>query len=176
MSDAPDFLGLTEEQYLAGLRAFMETQIPFNAFVGLRVLELGRGHATLLLPFRPELVGDPFRPALHGGTISMLADTAGGAAVFSGVGPGDRISTIDLRMDYLRPAALVDTRAEARLVRLGGRVGVARIQVWQEPQEGNASDEARFGDAGDRRLVAESTGVYAVRRGVGVPARGTTAP
>ena len=151
-------------EYLAMLKLFFEEQIPFNKFLGLSVRDLAPGSIVLALPFRKELVGDPLRPALHGGTISMLADTAGGAAVFSAVDPGDRVSTVDLRIDYLRPGALVETVAEARVVRLGGRVGVARIQVWQERSEGNESIEARQGEEDARRLVAEGTGVYAVRR------------
>jgi uncharacterized protein (TIGR00369 family) len=149
------------------IRLFMEEQIPFNRFLGLRLTSIEPGFASLLLPFRTEFVGDPFRPALHGGTLSTLADTAGGAALFSVIEYGDVVSTVDLRIDYLRPGAPVDTLAEARVVRLGGRVGVARISLWQERTEENESAEARTDDQGDRRLVAEGTGVYAVRRARG---------
>ena len=151
--------------YLAQIRRFMEEGIPFNVFLGIRAKALRRGRADLLLPFKPELVGNPMVPALHGGTLSALADTAGGAAVFSAVEPGDVVSTIDLRIDYLRPAAEVDTVAEAEVVRLGGRVGVSRIRVWQPHVAGNESGEAvgNEDDAG-RLLIAEATGVYAIRR------------
>jgi uncharacterized protein (TIGR00369 family) len=148
----------------ASLYRFMQEQIPFNAHLGLEVRELGEGRAVLALPFRPEFVGDPIRPALHGGTISMLADTAGGAAVLTGVRMRALVSTIDLRIDYLRPGALLELVADASLVRLGGRVGVARIQVWQQPDQGNDSEEARSSEASGRRLIAEATGVYSVRR------------
>ena len=146
------------------LRRFFEESIPFNRFLGLRVPLLRQGRVSLLLPFRPELIGDPSRPALHGGTISMLADTAGGAAVFTGVQDGDRVSTVDLRIDYLRPGASVDTVAEATVVRLGGRLGVSRIQIWQERSAGNESAEARGDEQEARRLIAEATGVYSIRR------------
>ena len=126
--------------------------------------EVGEGRAVLAIPFRPELVGDPVRPALHGGVISMLADTAGGAAVMAGVGLEALVSTIDLRVDYLRPGALLELVAEASLVRLGGRVGVARIQVWQDSDEGNDSAEVRPATNDARRLIAEATGVYSVYR------------
>jgi len=144
----------TPEDRLAWVHSFMESGIPFNAYLGLRVDTLREGFLALRLPFREDFVGDPFRPALHGGTISMLADTAGGGAVFAGTEPGDRVSTIDLRIDYLRPGALVDLVAEATLIRLGNRVGVARIQVWQD-------DDAA---EGGRQLIAEGTGVYSVRK------------
>jgi uncharacterized protein (TIGR00369 family) len=75
--------------------------------------------------------------------------------VFTAAQPGDTCSTIDLRVDYLRRGLPLDLIAEATVVRLGNRVGVARIQVWQDP-EGEAG--------GSRRLVAEATGVYNLRR------------
>ena len=94
----------------------------------------------------------------------MLADTAGGAAVMAGVGLEALVSPIDLRVDYLRPGALLELVAEASLVRLGGRVGVARIQVWQDSDEGNDSAEVRPATNDARRLIAEATGVYSVYR------------
>jgi len=147
-----------------GIRRFFEQEIPFNRHLGIVMTRLENGVAHLGLPFKPELVGNPAVPALHGGSLSALADAAGGAAVFSGLTIGDIVSTIDLRIDYLRPAAPIDTVAEARVVRLGGRVGVARIQVWQRAATENRSDEASDGVQGERVLVAEATGVYSVRR------------
>jgi uncharacterized protein (TIGR00369 family) len=153
------------ETWLVQIKEFMEKGIPFNKFLGIRSVHLERGTAHLLLPFRDELVGNPMVPALHGGTMSALADTAGGAAVFSAINPGDACSTIDLRIDYLRPAALVDTVAEAELVRLGGRVGVSRIRVWQ-PRAGVNESGGAVGPADEsgRLQIAEATGVYAIKR------------
>jgi len=113
------------------LKQLMESFIPFNAFLGVRVTAVSRGLVVMEVPFRDELVGDPLRPALHGGVVSALADTCGGAAVWVDVeNPHARISTIDLRIDYLRPARLDTLVAEARVVRLGNRVGVADIRLY----------------------------------------------
>jgi uncharacterized protein (TIGR00369 family) len=90
------------------------------------------------------------RPALHGGVISTLADTAGGAAVWAGVhDERSRISTIDLRIDYLRPGKLETLAAEASVVRLGNRVGVADVRLFHP----SAPDET----------IATGKGVYSVR-------------
>ena len=155
---------LSDRVYFNQLVEFMERGIPFNRFLGLRVDHLEEGQVTLRLPFRDEFIGDPGRPALHGGTISMLVDTAGGAAVFSAAEPGDKVSTIDLRVDYLRPGAAADLVAAATVIRIGNRVGVARIKVWQKRSAGNESDEATVGGSEERALIAEATGVYSVRR------------
>jgi uncharacterized protein (TIGR00369 family) len=137
---------------------FFEEGIPFNQHLGMKVLAMDGlkeaadhrsfGSCRVLIPYKPALVGDPFRPALHGGVLSTLADTAGGLAVFAAVGTLEaRVSTVDLRVDYYEPAALEELVAEADVVRLGNRVGVARIRLLQ-----------------GSRLVGEGKGVYNVKR------------
>ncbi len=138
------------ERHLSLVRQIMTEMIPFNAVLGLEVVELKEGRAVLGLPFRPELVGDPVRPALHGGVLSALADTCGGAAVWTCIGSEDRVSTIDLRVDYLRPGPLERLLAIADVLRVGNRVGVATIRVVPESRP----DE----------VIAEGKGVYSVRR------------
>lgn len=118
------------------LRQVMEEVIPFNRYLGLKVGALRKGFARLEIPFRDEYVGDPLRPALHGGVLSMLADTAGGAAVWTGLeDERARVSTIDLRLDYLRPARLETIVAEAHVVRVGNRVGVADVRLFHPSHE-----------------------------------------
>lgn len=118
------------------LRQLMEGLIPFNTFLGIRVAGLAKGFARLELPFREEFIGDPRRRALHGGVVSTLADTAGGMAVWSEIDdPRGRVSTIDLRVDYLRPGQPELLVAEARVVRQGNRVGVADVRLFQMSNE-----------------------------------------
>ena len=118
------------------LKHLMEEAIPFNRLLGVRLAHLERGKARLEVPFREELVGDPLRPALHGGVLSALADAAGGAAVWASVDDERaRISTIDLRIDYLRPARLELIVAEASVVRLGNRVGVVDVRLFHPGAE-----------------------------------------
>jgi uncharacterized protein (TIGR00369 family) len=119
----------TEE---ALIRRAIETLIPFNQFLGIKVKSIERGKVTLVLPFRSEFIGDPTRPALHGGVLSTLIDMAGGAAVWTELEETDRIATVDLLVDYLMPAAPATISADARISRIGNRVAVARITVYQE--------------------------------------------
>ncbi|MBL4847979.1 MAG: hotdog fold thioesterase [Planctomycetes bacterium] len=136
---------------LSAIEQFFVAGIPFNTFVGLELVEIERGRAVARIPFRPELIGDPTRPALHGGVISMLADTIGGAAVFSVTDPGDRVATIDLRVDYLLPGREADVYAEALVIRVGNRVGVASMRCWQPATTGEDS-------------IAVAKGVYTIKR------------
>ena len=120
------------------LRQVMEELIPFNRYLGIKLTGVQKGYARLEVPFREELIGDPMRPALHGGVLSALGDAAGGAAVWAGIEDENaRISTIDLRIDYLRPARLVTVVAEATVVRLGNRVGVADVRMFNADAEGD---------------------------------------
>src|SRR5688500_1689819 len=113
------------------VQAFMGQNIPFNRLLGIEVAELGDGFARLEIPFKPELVGDPFRPALHGGVLSTLIGACGGAAAFTQVSlPVDTLSTIDLRVDYLRPGRLARLAAEATVTRMGNRIASVYIKCF----------------------------------------------
>ena len=115
----------------AALKQVMEELIPFNRVLGVRVAEIDRGRVRLEITFREELIGDPVRRAMHGGVISALADTAGGCAVWSALDePTARVSTIDIRIDYLRPGRPETLVAEGSVVRAGRRVGVADIRLF----------------------------------------------
>ncbi len=118
------------------LAQFFEQGIPLHVWLGLKVEDLAEGRCLVRVPFRPEMVGDTSRPALHGGIATTLADAAGGLAVFTRLGPEDRTSTVDLRMDFLRRGRPEeDLWCSAQVLRLGNRVAVADCEVWQgEPR------------------------------------------
>jgi len=67
---------------------------------------------------------------VHGGAIASLIDAAGDFAVIAAVGRD--VPTIDLRVDYLRPASAGALTATARTVRVGRSVAVADIDVVDE--------------------------------------------
>lgn len=83
----------------------------------------------MLLPFREEFIGDWMRPAIHGGVISALIDATGGGAAWADLNPGDRLATVDIVVDYLRPAGPADLQADARVVRIGNRVALVEVDV-----------------------------------------------
>lgn len=132
------------------LEALILEHIPFHKLLGLRIIPQEGGRARAELPFRPELIGDPLRPAIHGGVISTMVDACGGFAVWSTLTLDDRVSTIDLRVDYLAPGNADKLLAEANIIRVGNRVAVVDIRVWQE--------------AAPDRIVATGKGVYNIKR------------
>jgi uncharacterized protein (TIGR00369 family) len=135
---------------IEAFRELIEEGIPFNKFLGIRLLGLGDRECRLLLPFRVELIGDARRQALHGGVISTLIDTCAGFAVWSTGSIHDRISTIDLRVDYLKPAVAEDIVTESRIKLLGNRVGTVHTVVWAV--------------TAPEVILAEGRSVYNIRR------------
>ena len=127
---------------------FVREQVPFNKLLGIRGESAGGGRAVLLLPVREEHLGDVRRPALHGGVVSALIDTAGGIAAWSALAQGEAVSTVDLMVDFLEPGRVAGPlRAEAELIRKGNRVCHVRVRVTQ-----------------DGVLVAEGRGVYNIHK------------
>lgn len=84
------------ESFIAGL--------PHSRALGMRVEAMGAGMAELSMPWAPHLVGDPRTGVIHGGAVSALMDTSGGAAVLSHPTGAAGTATMDLRIDYMRAA------------------------------------------------------------------------
>ena len=116
----------------AMLTTFWEERIPFNAFLGMKVTMMEEGKAEMMVTTRPELVGDASRPALHGGLVSALADAVAGLAVFTTVFKTHTASTVDIRVDYLRPGAVDENvHARAKVIRAGRRVASTQVVIYQ---------------------------------------------
>jgi uncharacterized protein (TIGR00369 family) len=78
--------------------------VPYNRALGLRYVGSGIGHVAFDLPWQAELVGDPESGLMHGGVVTGMIDAACGGAVLSRLPRLCRVATLDLRIDYLRPA------------------------------------------------------------------------
>ena len=89
---------------LARLNQTFHRVVPHNQALGMEIVEFTDGEARLRLPYSRELVGNPETGVLHGGAITSLMDACCGAAVFMKLPVPVPIATLDLRIDYLRPA------------------------------------------------------------------------
>ncbi|PRY21177.1 uncharacterized protein (TIGR00369 family) [Aliiruegeria haliotis] len=88
---------------LKATRQFISA-LPFSSALGMEVVDFGDGRATLSMPYDEALIGDPRTGVIHGGAVSALMDTCSGAAVMSRREGTGVTATIDLRIDYMRPA------------------------------------------------------------------------
>jgi uncharacterized protein (TIGR00369 family) len=130
-----------EEEFVAGLRSIFEDRIVFNSVLGLKIVELRPERVVGRIAMRPELVGHYSFNRLHGGVASAGLDAMGGLAVMAAIGarhmdelPAQRLQrfgklgTIDLRIDYLRPAIGESFELRAEVLRLGSRVASTRME------------------------------------------------
>jgi uncharacterized protein (TIGR00369 family) len=101
---------------------------PYQRFLGIRLVEATEGRVVIRLPFRDELLREDGSDWLHGGVVSALADIAGAYAVVSVAGEGSG-ATIDLRIDWLKPARKGDLVATGTLVKAGRRFCRADVEV-----------------------------------------------
>jgi uncharacterized protein (TIGR00369 family) len=87
------------------LAKLFATMSPHVRRLGFQVVTVKGGVCVARLPYSDDLIGDPIRKVVHGGVVTSLLDTAGGAAVLSAVGKPLPLATLDLRIDYLRGSA-----------------------------------------------------------------------
>lgn len=78
--------------------------LPHCRALGMVAVSVGAGKAEIKMPYDERLIGDPETGVIHGGAVSTLMDTCGGAAVLSHPSAGLNTATLDLRIDYMRPA------------------------------------------------------------------------
>lgn len=126
------------------IRHTFEESIPMHKFLGLKIVLLEKNFVRITVPFRKELVGDFRNNRWHGGIIATVMDSVGGvigATRFTSL--EDKISTIDLRVDYLRGAEPEAIMVEGKIIRFGNRILVARMKAFQ-----------------NEKLIAEGKGVY----------------
>jgi uncharacterized protein (TIGR00369 family) len=105
--------------------------IPHCAALGVKVISIGHDGVTLALPYNPDLVGDPVSGVLHGGAVTSLVDTVAGMAVFAALQQLQAIATLDLRIDYLKPAlAQKVLYATAECYRLTRSIAFVRARAY----------------------------------------------
>jgi uncharacterized protein (TIGR00369 family) len=128
-------------------RKFME-MLPHAQALGLRLVQMGDGTAEIEMDYDTRLIGDPETGVIHGGAVSALMDTCCGAAAMSHPASPGGTATIDLRIDYMRPATPGQTiRAQAECYHVTRSVAFVR---------------ARAMDDDTARPVAAATGSFTV--------------
>ena len=126
---------LTTEERLAALKQIIEEMMPVNKILGMDIRKLEEGFAEVCIPFKAEFIGDFSRGLWHGGILASIADSTGGLVALSLAVPGDKVNTIDMRIDYLHGAIEKDIFAVSHLVKSGKRVIVADVKLFQKHQE-----------------------------------------
>ena len=129
-----------EREFVDALKQLFEEKIVFNQVLGLKITAIAPDKVTARINMKPELVGHYSHNRIHGGVISACLDAMGGLACMAAIGarhmnetPQQRLhrfgklGTIDLRIDYLRPAVSDHFELCAEVIRLGTRVASTRM-------------------------------------------------
>jgi acyl-coenzyme A thioesterase PaaI-like protein len=148
-----------EPEFIEGLKEIFEQRVVFNRVLGLQVMSLAGDGVTGRILMKPELVGHYQHNRLHGGVISATLDAMGGLAAMAAIGARHmddpplhrlqrfmKLGTIDLRIDYLRPAVGESFDIRAEVLRLGSRVASTRMEFL----------------AADGKLLSTGAGAYII--------------
>lgn len=103
---------------------------PFQRFLRVEFERVAKGEVLIRLPFREEFLREDGSDWYHGGVVSALIDIAGDYALATEVGGG--LPTIDLRVDWLRPARRGTLFATGKTVKAGRTICVADVEVRDE--------------------------------------------
>jgi uncharacterized protein (TIGR00369 family) len=130
-----------EPDFVRALCQLFEERIVFNSVLGLKITSVRAEGVVATIAMKPDLVGHFATNRLHGGVISAGLDAVGGLAVMAAIGARHmdeaaeqrlqrfgKLGTIDLRVDYLRPAVGDKFELRAEVLRLGSRVASTRME------------------------------------------------
>ncbi|MDH4121117.1 MAG: thioesterase family protein [Deltaproteobacteria bacterium] len=112
-------------------RNILEEMIPFNRLVGVKVLKVEHGRVELGVENRPDLMGNFFLGAVHGGVIMTMMDVAAGAAVVSSMESFRHmkdLTTVDMRADFLRMGRGERFVCRAEVLRRGKSLATCRME------------------------------------------------
>ncbi len=101
--------------------------IPYARLLGIEVIELASGVAKLSLVIKDELKRN--YGIVHGGAIASLIDSATAFATLTLIESGERTTTIDLTISFLRPLSSGQATAMAKVIRAGRRIVVVSAEV-----------------------------------------------
>jgi len=122
------FAGELTEVQKRGIEARVEKN-PVLAFMGIELLEVCPGEATVLLHHREDFHNS--LGVLQGGVFAVVADVAGGVSLYSVLPDPQEVAipTIEFKLNFLRPAGAEDLLARGRLVHRGRQVAVCQVDV-----------------------------------------------
>jgi uncharacterized protein (TIGR00369 family) len=121
---------------------------PIASTIGMRLVHVEAGKAVFELDADVSKHGNPMG-TLHGGVLCDVADGALGVAFFSTLDEGETFTTLELKINFLRPFWSGLLTATGTLVQRGETVGMTECEIVDE----------------SGRLIAKATSTLLVLRG-----------
>ena len=143
------------DQRIVLFQSLFSDTIPHNKALGLKVVAVRRGFASMRLEWREELVGNPETGVLAGGPLTAMLDGCCGMSVATMLREPKPFATLDLRIDYARPAtpgqAVI---AEAECYRITNSVAFTRAFAHHGERSRAGVVGAIAGSAADNRRAS----------------------
>jgi acyl-CoA thioesterase len=133
-----------DPRFKESLLNWMKTKNPFWSLLGMELVDIKKGWAKIRLPFTEKLANGV--GVAHGGAIFSPADSAVGMALIGLTDKNESISTLEMKINFLRPLSGGEIIAEARIVHRGTMTAIGDVEVQD----------------GDGNLIAKGLVTYAI--------------
>ena len=131
----------SEADLIAALNVHLRRNA-FNVWLGLELVAASADGVVITLPWRDEFMSNPDRGGAHGGILAALIDTGADFAIAARL--GRPLPTIDLRVDYHRPAAAGGLIVRGKAIRLGRQIATAEASVFDRQERLLASGRGAY--------------------------------
>jgi uncharacterized protein (TIGR00369 family) len=115
-----------KESYEKALRHAVASA-PYYQLLKISLDQIDVGFARFRMPFRKKLT--QAYDVVHGGAIATLADTAVAFAMMTMIQPGEKVVTVEFKINFLSPVAKGEMIGEARIIDKGRRLALADMEV-----------------------------------------------
>jgi len=133
-----------DPRFKESLLNWMKTNNPFWTLLGMEIIGIKKGWAKIRLPFTKKLTNGI--GVAHGGAIFSPADSAVGMALIGLTARDESISTLEMKINYLKPLSGGEIIAEAQIVHRGTMTAIGDVEVRD----------------GDGNLIAKGLATYAI--------------
>ncbi|MDP1626474.1 PaaI family thioesterase [Parvibaculum sp.] len=123
-------------EHIELMKSVLIEHVPHAKAIGLTVVDAKRGQAWLSVPYAENLIGNPETGVIHGGVITSLLDNACGIAVQLALPERMSIATLDLRLDYMKPATpKLDLMAHTHCYKVTKNIAFVRGTAYHTDEE-----------------------------------------
>ena len=119
-------------RFKAAIMEWMETRNPFWSLLGMELIEIKKGWAKVRLPIEEKLTNAS--GLVHGGAIFSAADSAVGMPLVGMINRNENISTLEMKINYMKPVNGREIIAEARIIHRGSQTAIGDVEVRDEDQ------------------------------------------
>ncbi|MEQ9315669.1 MAG: PaaI family thioesterase [Henriciella sp.] len=132
MSETPDMMLNMIKQHASQIM----TTVPWAKALGFELTGIEKGRAFAKVAWREDLVGNPETGVIHGGVLTALLDNLCGVCINTALKKPMSMATLDLRIDYMRPAEKGrDILAEAECYHVTRNVAFTHAWAYHESRE-----------------------------------------